>query len=829
MGKPEDEPYGICIRSLQNPTCVTSCVPIGLNDAGRRQLLISQYDRLLLFGECNGEVIPMQSVSLYQGIEHIIDLHHPITKEELALLVCEDDTVCSVRCVEGNLRRADENRLSLFLESCQNNGQLRRPERITASQAVAVSGTAAVCALALYETILHLVVAHGKIDGSLELELRPLEVDLRATPGRGAYRGATRDATMVLALAFLPLPQGRMPDGCQLLVVISATEAGGARAIHIHCIAVYLDCGRSLPGPWLIRDAHPTTKLLAAVPANPGARAGGVLVISAVRVRLMAERDAVPVCECPLELLGLPLAATQICSGEKGSRLPLLWAVSDEGGGMHLLQLSPGDCTLSARRLVCPVPLSVADTLAFLPGCCPSDQSSAGVLFLGGYSGAGQLVGLPRELLEPWRGTGTPDAAQEAPCHMVSNQFLPNSGPIHDAQLVEDIPGSGENKLLVCSGLAPQGYLRVGLWGLSLQTTISGPTVQACSGLLAAKWSWEEGQHSLLAFSYCWPLAPVSCRWRGPTSPPSSSQTLARLRETLLFVGAPGGWLIQVTPQEVRVVRGRPVGASPCVWKTPGQPISRAFLHAATLAVACGTTLYILALDPATGKLWEAHFRTFPHQISALALAPVGAECLWLAVGLWETHEVQLMPLQSLEQVQGLAGSLRALPRSLAWLVLGSRLFLVAGTADGEAIIFAYDTGPSGGLKLAGCGRTIVGLGSVSLQLLYGKDGDTSGILAVADQTLLIRPAAGFAVGDGTLDCLEAVRVADFEKVLSYVPLHTQALPGSIAWAGKDGRLYFGSIDTQPKCGGEVLGWRKPQLRQCTMRKAVQSLCAATP
>lgn len=127
---------------------------------------------------------------------------------------------------------------------------------------------------------------------------------------------------------------------------------------------------------------------------------------------------------------------------------------------------------------------------------------------------------------------------------------------------------------------------------------------------------------------------------------------------------------------------------------------------------------------------------------------------LWLAVGLWESQQVQVVPLSTLQPVPGLAGSLRALPRSLAWFPLGPRLYLVAGSADGEAVIFGFEVGPSGWPALAGCARIPVGLGLVQLHVrdpLGDPEGPGLGVLAVAEQALLIRPASGYGLGGALL------------------------------------------------------------------------------
>lgn len=73
------------------------------------------------------------------------------------------------------------------------------------------------------------------------------------------------------------------------------------------------------------------------------------------------------------------------------------------------------------------------------------------------------------------------------------------------------------------------------------------------------------------------------------------------------------------------MLRVRPVGACASQWESQQQPITCACLHASTLALACGTRLYILSLDPGSGKLAETQCQTFPHQIAALALTSVQA------------------------------------------------------------------------------------------------------------------------------------------------------------------------------------------------------------
>lgn len=152
---------------------------------------------------------------------------------------------------------------------------------------------------------------------------------------------------------------------------------------------------------------------------------------------------------------------------------------------------------------------------------------------------------------------------------------------------------------------------------------------------------------------------------------------------------------------------------------------------------------------------------------------------LWLAVGLWERQEVRVMPLSTLQPEAGLAGSLRALPRSLAWLPLGTRLYLVAGTADGETVIFGYEVGPSGWLTLAGCGRLLVGLGLVQLHvrgLLGDPEGQDIGVLAVAEQALLIRPASGYGLGGAPPLAFPPSPSPSFARVMRRVQLsHRQA------------------------------------------------------
>lgn len=185
MGGSERLLAGLCSTTLQHATCVKCAVAIRCRASDKLQLLVSQGDRLFVFDWTNGESSLVQSVALNQGIEHIVPLQHSATKQELLLLVCEDDTVCTVRWVDANFQRVDDKPLSLFLEAYHNSGQLRRPEKVTVSQTFQADGTTSILALALYETVIHLALVKGEPDGTVHFDLQPLGVDLRATPGRG--------------------------------------------------------------------------------------------------------------------------------------------------------------------------------------------------------------------------------------------------------------------------------------------------------------------------------------------------------------------------------------------------------------------------------------------------------------------------------------------------------------------------------------------------------------------------------------------------------------------------------------------------------------------
>lgn len=58
--------------------------------------------------------------------------------------------------------------------------------------------------------------------------------------------------------------------------------------------------------------------------------------------------------------------------------------------------------------------------------------------------------------------------------------FAPLSWTALRVELVGAVAGSGESKLLVCSGLAPRGFVRIGTWGLPMHTTVEGPSVEVC-------------------------------------------------------------------------------------------------------------------------------------------------------------------------------------------------------------------------------------------------------------------------------------------------------------------------------------------------------------
>jgi hypothetical protein len=145
-----------------------------------------------------------------------------------------------------------------------------------------------------------------------------------------------------------------------------------------------------------------------------------------------------------------------------------------------------------------------------------------------------------------------------------------------------------------------------------------------------------------------------------------------------------------------------------------------------------------------------------------------GSNSAWLAVGLWVTHEVRLVSLTD-PDMPSILVTLSSTPRSLCSLSLGGRLFLFAGTAGGDVALFAlsHATGgnAAGGMVVETCGRVAVGLGGVTLQCLYGQGGEPVGVLAHADQVLLIRRAEGHGQGGECpvlsvlLQCFSAVSI----------------------------------------------------------------------
>jgi hypothetical protein len=75
---------------------------------------------------------------------------------------------------------------------------------------------------------------------------------------------------------------------------------------------------------------------------------------------------------------------------------------------------------------------------------------------------------------------------------------------------------------------------------------------QACSRLLAAKVSWEDSEHALLAFSLCSPPCTRLMAIDGSCFSPIELPDFGKAQETLLLAGARGGWVIQVTPKVPR-------------------------------------------------------------------------------------------------------------------------------------------------------------------------------------------------------------------------------------------------------------------------------------
>ncbi|KAK9810046.1 hypothetical protein WJX72_003937 [[Myrmecia] bisecta] len=405
-----------------------------------------------------------------------------------------------------------------------------------------------------------------------------------------------------------------------------------------------------------------------------------------------------------------------------------------------------------STSLLCPVskspssaqgPVTLPSVLCHLPDwVVPSETGEQqAVLFVGSHGGNSQLVGVPNDpTLPSGRGGAAPlvwpvlDAA-----------FVDSLAPVQDAVVFHDPPGSREGRLLMCCGLAPSGTLRLARLAVGLQPAVTdGPRIPGRPQMTAVGAPGHSEIDAYIAFSFEAGSSTSLLRVSGTHFQQVQLEGLVYDSATLLLAALPNDRLVQVTPQEVRIVADDAAGQLLASWQPAQGPISGAAVHGRHLAVASGSAVFLLEVhDDDVMDKGDAgqplHCRQqldYIEQISALAWLDLSHQASgepsadpWLAVGQWMTNDV------------------------------------------------------------------VAGLSEVDLFWVPARGGAPAHVYARSDQSLLLR-AVDQDIGTGcAMDHVEVVRVHGADGMTSITPIHTPELPASMAWLSTAGMLMFGALE----------------------------------
>eukprot|EP00191_Tetraselmis_sp_GSL018_P020758 CAMPEP_0177592478 /NCGR_PEP_ID=MMETSP0419_2-20121207/8584_1 /TAXON_ID=582737 /ORGANISM="Tetraselmis sp., Strain GSL018" /LENGTH=1340 /DNA_ID=CAMNT_0019083353 /DNA_START=244 /DNA_END=4267 /DNA_ORIENTATION=+ len=610
-----------------------------------------------------------------------------------------------------------------------------------------------VLAGAFYNGILHIIgyPARFPIGGVEELDCVAVPFSQLAETPMGVR--TTEQLLNVISMAFLPLPGGTNEEGRPLLAVLYESQGYLEQAVHLHCVAVDEPGGQLLPGPWVLRNVHPTTSLLRTFRSADPSVPSGVLAVSSRSCQLFTEASAGPVMSVEME--GIPTAMVELRPGSWiiGDSTGALWEV--QPGGVPPARVSAaaagrGEGGGSGSDGAGDPRLSAAETLLCLPIEDGTPGSGAGcIVFLGSHTGPSQVLRPAMSGSDPWQ--------------LLEPALEEGLSPINDAVLFEHPPGTGEQHLAVCGGSGHTG--RFAIASLAAERSVLAEaggclpgaprvfSVEAASGI-----GGPPG--ALLVLSSDSPESTAAMSFEDGCLAPCALPGLDEDSATLLVCSTDAGWIVQVTPREAAVL-GRASGRRSS-WSPPASRLTQACARGGRLLLASGSALHDLLVDEDSGKLLHVQSAELSRQISALAQlslrSPGGQSLRAAAVGCWQDDCVSL--LQAGELGGGPVAS-AALPQGQARSLLGRELtpgktHLIAGTSCGLVAVYTVEAGQGDSIRLqlscsVWAGNTPVDLVPLSLPGSR-KPATREAAYALSSQDLLLRGGA-----DGRVAALRVV------------------------------------------------------------------------
>ncbi|KAL3140168.1 hypothetical protein ABBQ38_004444 [Trebouxia sp. C0009 RCD-2024] len=623
----------------------------------------------------------------------------------------------------------------------------------------------------------------------------------------------------VHAMAFMPVSKETkscfFPEKTLFLVCLVSYTGFHHSYQQLHCLAV--DIASPKPsgylitiaeGPWPFRNVPPSTTILQHVTALQ-CTAPGVVSVSSSSIDLLAPHGVIRLL-CNLHLAGIPTAIQHL----QGCK----WAVTDTMAELWIIEL--GDVS-SLCKFTAATPLTVAHFMCLVSG--PEAEAEGPIsLFLGSRTDTSQLVSIPKALLQgqaqggatsqlapPAEGSTKPLLDDDSVQRLVAFDC---AAPIHDAVVFQDPPGRfilvlpyaagppgcGEWRLVMGCGVAPGGSLRLAHLAAKLTPSISGgPHMPGGPRLMAVKADWQQQHHAYLAFSFPLEGATSLLHIQGTHFQPITLPGLNPDCSTLLLAALPGGWMVQVTEQEVRILDKDALVAT---WDPPDR-VSIAASCGSLLALVHADAVTVVTVKPTSGQVKPQQTLRYPQQVSAIAiLEPPNHESQegqgrWLAVGVWAHDTVLLQCLSEGGPSCRLDCADVGQPRSIVAAEMHGTHFLFVGTSQGWVVYHPITWSSPGGLGLEAGGRVHAGITAAHLTLLPAHGTTPACVYAQSSKALMLRPTASKEVSDTASRLVEAVRVHGGEGVSATVGVHAPDLPHSLAWLDPRGRLNFGEVD----------------------------------
>lgn len=339
-----------------------------------------------------------------------------------------------------------------------------------------------------------------------------------------------------------------------------------------------------------------------------------------------------------------------------------------------------------------------------------------------------------------------------------------------------DSEGADDPTLVVGCGVAPFGRLARAKLGVALAPYFpDGPDVPEGAQLFALGAS-TSGTHTHLGFSFDalgrTDVLDVSGSSFSHTQLPGLQHDAA----SLLLHTAPGGYLLQATVREVRLLAPLPAATNLCSWSPPGtSSLSLAAASGSQVATATAGELHLLDVQPEGSSAGLRHVWSLPLDSQASALhvceaGPGGQACV--VVGQWLTNSVHVLPASSVPAQGGDLDHLSAAAlqlgaetaRSAALMPVGegsaTRWLLAAGTNSGAVMV--WELMASQGSKWQLSNGRVVHIGSVAVQLMVVRPAGAPPYLyahSSSDAILRLQPDPAGGGAGSLVDQVEFYRV----------------------------------------------------------------------